>query len=55
MLTTIFPRSAWLPLIRSTPALPFLDNYITRLTKSGYRAPTQRHISAAGWNTVGAY
>ena len=29
MLTTVFSHPAWLSLIRSTPAYPFLDDFIT--------------------------
>jgi hypothetical protein len=48
MLTTVFSRSAWLPLIRSTPASPFLDDFITTLMKAGYRPGTLReHLRAA--------
>jgi hypothetical protein len=38
MLTTVFSHPAWLSLIRSTPAYPFLDDFITTLAKAGYRA-----------------
>jgi len=48
MLTTVFSRPAWLSLIRSTPAYPFLDDFITTLAKAGYHAQTiQGHVRAA--------
>ncbi len=48
MLTTVFSRPAWLSLIRSTLACPFLDDFIVTLAKAGYRAQTiQEHVRAA--------
>jgi integrase/recombinase XerD len=48
MLTTVFSRPAWLSLIRSTPAHPLLDDFITTLAKAGYNAQTiQGHVRAA--------
>lgn len=48
MLTTVFSRPDWLSLIRSTPAFPFLDDFITVLGKAGYRAQTiQEHVRGA--------
>lgn len=48
MLTTVFSRPDWLSLIRSTPAFPFLDDFITVLAKAGYRAQSiQEHVRAA--------
>jgi hypothetical protein len=48
MLTTVFSDPAWLLLIRSTPAYPLLDDFITMLAKAGYRAQTiQGHVGAA--------
>jgi site-specific recombinase XerD len=48
MLNTVFSHPAWLSLIRSTPAFPFLDEFITTLSNAGYRAQTiQEHVRAA--------
>jgi hypothetical protein len=48
MLTTVFSRPAWLSLIRSTPALPLLDDFIATMAKAGYRTTTiQNHVRAA--------
>ena len=48
MLTTVFSRPDWLSLIRSTPAFPFLDDFITALTNAGYHAQSiQEHVRAA--------
>lgn len=48
MLTSVFSRPTWLSLIRSTPACPFLDDFIATLAKAGYGAPTiQDHVRAA--------
>jgi integrase/recombinase XerD len=48
MLTTVFSNPAWLSLVRSTPAHPFLDDFITRLVKAGYKGQTiQKHVRAA--------
>lgn len=48
MLTTVFSRPDWLSLIRSTPAFPFLDDFITVLAKAGYRPQSiQGHVRAA--------
>ncbi len=48
MLKMVFSRPASLSLIRSTPALPFLDDFIATMTKAGYRTPTiQNHVRAA--------
>jgi site-specific recombinase XerD len=48
MLTTVFSRPAWLSLIRSTLALPLLDDFIATMAEAGYRTRTiQNHVRAA--------
>ena len=47
MLSTVSSYSPWLKLIKSTPALPYLDKFIASLAKVGYgRRKIQEHARA---------
>jgi site-specific recombinase XerD len=48
MLSTVSSHPAWLSLIQSTPAFPFLEGFVTKLMKSGYHTRTiQEHVRGA--------
>src|SRR5688572_29428604 len=48
MLSTVSSYPSWLSLMRSTPAFPFLDEFVTTLTKGGYHARTiKEHVYGA--------